>query len=93
MESVGKKADYIASIMMVDNFLPNFDMTEKVCPANAVVIENDKANHALVNCQACYACVHACTQKEIGFTIGEKNTNARYRNENVTLEEIIEANK
>ncbi|MCM1545078.1 MAG: EFR1 family ferrodoxin, partial [Ruminococcus sp.] len=26
IKSVGKKADYIKSIVMVDNFLPNFDM-------------------------------------------------------------------
>lgn len=161
VESVGKQVDYIASIMMVDNFLPNFDMIAqcamdkkipenldrikadienhvckiekatfkdkmihkgylamvkhqdetvwakfkvadgciacgicaKVCPVNAIQIENGKAVHTLVNCQACYACVHACPQKVIGFTIKEKNPNARYRNEHITLEEIIEANE
>lgn len=30
MQKVGKKADYIASIEMVDNFLPAFDMNEQV---------------------------------------------------------------
>lgn len=161
LKSVGKKADYITSIVMVDNFLPNFDMIEqcsmdkkipenlakikedianhvsriekagfkhkmihkgylamvkhqdetvwakfkvedaciacgicaKVCPANAIVISDGKAVHTKQNCQACYACVHACPQKAIGFIIPEKNPNARYRNENVGLEEIIEANK
>ncbi len=160
LKSVGKKADYITSIVMVDNFLPNFDMTEqcaidkkipenlakikadivnrvckiekagfkhkmihkcylamvkhqdetvwakfkvedacgscgicaKVCPANAIIISDGKAVHTNQNCQACYACVHACPQKAIGFTISEKNPNARYRNENIGLEEIVEAN-
>ncbi|MBQ7326749.1 MAG: EFR1 family ferrodoxin [Clostridia bacterium] len=30
LESIGKKADYINSIVMVDNFLPNFDMNEQM---------------------------------------------------------------
>lgn len=160
LKSVGKKAQYIASIVMVDNFLPNFNMTEqcaidkkipenlakikadidnkkcriekagfknkmihkgylmmvkgqdetvwakfkvedncigcatcvKVCPSASINIENGKAVHTLKNCQACYACVHACPQKAIKFTIPEKNSEVRYRNENITLEEIIKAN-
>lgn len=160
LKSVGKKADYITSIVMVDNFLPNFDMTEqcaidkkipenlaiikadienkkhkiekaglknkmihkgylmmvkgqdetvwskfkvedncigcatcvKVCPAGSIKLENGKAVHTMNNCQACYACVHTCAQKAIKFTIPEKNPDARYRNENITLEEIIKAN-
>lgn len=160
LKSVGKKAQYIASIVMVDNFLPNFNMTEqcaidkeipenlakikadidnkkcriekagfknkmidkgylmmvkgqdetvwakfkvedscigcetcaKVCPSASIKIENGKAVHTMKNCQACYACVHACPQKEIKFTIPEKNSEVRYRNENITLEEIIKAN-
>lgn len=160
LKSVNKEANYITSIMMVDNFLPNFDMVEqcgmdkkipanlekirkdisnhvnkiekadlknkmihkgylrmvnnqdetfwakfkvedsckgcgictKVCPANAIIIENNKAVYTKANCQACYACVHACPQKAIGFTIDEKNRNARYRHEGISLEEIIKSN-
>lgn len=160
LKSVGKKAQYIASIVMVDNFLPNFNMTEqcaidkkipenlariksdidnkkcriekagfknrmihkgylmmvkgqdeivwakfkvedncvgcetcvKVCPSASIKLEKGKAVHTMKNCQACYACVHACPQKAIKFTIPEKNSEVRYRNENITLEEIIKAN-
>ncbi len=160
LKSVGKKAQYIASIVMVDNFLPNFNMTEqcaidkkipenlakikadidnkkcriekagfknkmihkgylmmvkgqdetvwakfkvedncvgcetcaKVCPSASIKLENGKAVHTMKNCQACYACVHACPQKAIKFTIPEKNSEVRYRNGNITLEEIIKAN-
>ncbi len=160
LKSVGKKAQYIASIVMVDNFLPNFNMTEqcvidkkipenlakikadidnkkcriekagfknkmihkgylmmvkdqdetvwakfkvkdncvgcetcaKVCPSASINIEKGKAVHTMKNCQACYACVHACPQKAIKFTIPEKNPEVRYRNKNITIEEIIKAN-
>lgn len=160
LKSVGKKAQYIASIVMVDNFLPNFNMTEqcaidkkipenlakikadidnrkcriekagfknkmihkgylmmvkgqdetvwakfkvedscigcetcvKVCPSASIKTENGKAVHTMKNCQACYACIHACPQKAIKFTIPEKNPEVRYRNGNITLEEIIKAN-
>lgn len=159
-KSVGKKVDYAKTIIMVDNFLPNFDMVEqcaidkkipqnlaaiksdiktrkeqiekasfknriihkgytamvknqdetvwakfkvedscilcgtctKVCPVGAIKLSGLKAVHTMTNCQACYACVHACSQKAIKFTIPEKNPNARYRNENIMLEEIIKSN-
>ncbi|MFR7986458.1 hypothetical protein [Zhenpiania hominis] len=44
------------------------------------------------NCQTCLACAHACPQKAIGLTIPEKNPQARYRNEHVSLQDIIQAN-
>ena len=161
-DATGKKASYINTIMMVDNFLPNFDMNDqmkqdkkiesqltrirkdidakkpgtqktdvknkmvhkmyvsftggqpetmwakyritddcigcaicaKVCPAGCIRIENQKAVNTGTNCQACYACIHACPQKAIQFDLGqpEKNPRARYRNENVQLKEIIAAN-
>lgn len=159
IKSVGKKAQYIKSILMVDNFLPNFDMNsqcamdkkipenlikikreiknrkhqiekagfmnkmihksyvsmvknqdetvwanfvigdncngckicEKVCPSNSISVIDGKSVHTLKNCQACYACVHACPNKAIVFE-KEKNPNARYRNENITLDEIISSN-
>ena len=161
LQSIGKSADYINSIVMVDNFLPNFDMEkqrklnkkidknlsaikadlaeekrmvqkagmqkfvhtmylkmvknqpetvwasykvedacigcgicEKVCPASCVSVVDGRAKHELTNCQACYACVNACPQKAIKFNLAmqEKNPNARYRHEGVSLEELIQAN-
>lgn len=44
------------------------------------------------NCQTCLACVHACPRKAIGLTVPEKNPQARYRNEHVSLEELMQAN-
>ena len=39
LKSIGKKAQYIASIVMVDNFLPNFNMTEQ-CAIDKKIPEN-----------------------------------------------------
>lgn len=65
---------------------------EKVCPSASIRMENGKAIHIPGNCQTCLACVHACPQKAIGLAIPEKNPDARYRNEHISLSEIIEAN-
>ncbi len=163
-KTANKNADYITTLLMVDNFLPAFDMKKqitivknveeqlaiiksdinnkkhehqkvsikdrfahkgyvqlvknspetvwanfdftddcvgcgictKVCPANCISIENQKAIRVDKNCQACYACIHACpkfaikVRKTFGFD--EKNPKARYRNEHITLCELVESN-
>lgn len=65
---------------------------EKVCPFASVHIIDGKAMHFPGNCQTCLACAHACPQKAIQLTVPEVNPNARYRNEHISLQEIIEAN-
>lgn len=162
MQDAGKKADYITTIEMVDNFLPVFDMNEqtakdkqvekhlneikaaitarkqeiqttspeekaahemyiqmvknapetvwaafriteecigcgictRVCPAGCIRLENQYAVHNPQGCQACFACVHVCPQMAVQFTLSqpEKNPAARYRNEHVTLCELVKAN-
>ena len=158
----GKKADYITTIEMVDNFLPAFDMEEqmamdkqvekhlneikarlqaksqgiqkaslaekaahkmylkmvknapetvwaafrvtdkcvgcgictRVCPAGCIHLENQYAVHEPEGCQVCYACVHACPKMAVQFALPqpEKNPAARYRNEHVTLCELVGSN-
>lgn len=163
LAGIGKRADYITSMVMVDNFLPVFDMTEqmamdkqveaqiariaqdlteqkrevqkaseedkkthegylemvknapetiwadyvitdacigceictRVCPAGCIHLEDQRAVHTGENCQACYACIHACPKMAIQFgnlPMKEPNPNARYRNPNVTLSELVSAN-
>ena len=65
---------------------------EKVCPSGSIRVENGKAVHIPGKCQTCFACVHACPKKAIGLTIPEVNPDARYRNEHISLQDIIEAN-
>lgn len=160
IRAAGKKADYINTILMVDNFLPAFDMDKQrkmdkkvedqiaavrsdiqckkhelqkvtlkdravhkmyqcyvknqpetvwaaykvtgecigcgicanVCPAGCIHLKNQKAVHTLENCQACMACVQACPKLAVQFTIKEVNPKARYRNEHVSLSDLVAAN-
>ncbi|MGN0212865.1 MAG: EFR1 family ferrodoxin [Muribaculaceae bacterium] len=171
--SAGVSFDYINTLIMVDNWLPNFDMNEQIkidkhIPENMERISADIARHrqwhepvteeerqqhrgflafsgldpevgflmkseeyftvtdACIGCGACvelcprgnyrlssqgvkmqgdcefcFACIQNCPQKAIQFAKngdnpllrnGEKNPNARYRNENVSLMDIKRAN-
>lgn len=65
---------------------------EKVCPSDSIRVVDGKAQHIPGNCQTCLACVHACPRKALGLAIPEVNPNARYRNEHISLTEIIQAN-
>ena len=64
----------------------------KVCPTGNLYLENGIAKRKAEQCEFCLSCAHNCTVKAITFRNGEKNPNARYRNENVCLCEIIKAN-
>ncbi len=64
----------------------------KVCPSASIHIEDDRAAYTAGKCETCLACVHACPMKAIGLNMPEKNPNARYRNEHISLEALMEAN-
>lgn len=64
----------------------------RVCPSGSIYLEGERAVFMPGHCQTCLACVHACPQKAIGLTVPEKNPQARYRNPDVTLQEIMRAN-
>ncbi len=165
LKSVGKKADYINTIIMVDNALLVFDMDQqrridpekkvdehlaairqdienrrkyiqearkeetdfyngymhskeekgpmylfplykvtencigcgtcsKVCPRDCISLIDGKVTYDYTECINCMACVQACPVKAIQFAGGrEVNPQARYRNPNVTLAEIIRSNQ
>lgn len=169
----GTAFDYIGTLMMVDNWLPNFDMNEQMkmdkhIPENLSRIANDLAsrrhwhepvteeerqqhqgflersgidptvgfvmksekyftvtdacidcgictyvcprgNYSLTStgvktqgdCESCFACIQNCPQRAIQFIKHndgtfpdgtEKNPNARYRNEHVSLMDLKQAN-
>lgn len=161
-QSLGKHVDYIHTILMVDNYLPSFDMNKEkaidkkvdeqiqvaladvkarkkdipqasqesrdfharaaqifshqpelingqqitvtdqcigcgictqVCPIANFYIENKKAKRHSEVCEFCLACAHHCPQKAIMTRISDKNPKARYRNEHITLQDIIQSNQ
>ena len=157
----GIKANYINVVLMVDNFLPGFDMNEqklidkkvdaqiekiredignrrewispvtdtdravhqeylgriagmtkdtfadvyritdecigcgictKVCPKKCFHTDGKKSVWNPESCMMCMACIHACPMMAIQMRIPEKNPKARYRNENISICEIVGAN-
>lgn len=61
---------------------------EKVCPVDNIKVEKKPVFND--NCQHCLACIHNCPQ--IAINIKKEKSVTRFRNQNVTLNEIIDAN-
>lgn len=61
----------------------------KVCPADNIEVTPDTVKFQ-DHCEVCYACIHNCPENAIHLK--KEKSAARFRNEHVTLEEIIKAN-
>ncbi|WP_392391161.1 EFR1 family ferrodoxin [Mordavella massiliensis] len=61
----------------------------KVCPANNITLEKQIKFHD--KCESCYACIHACPQNAIHLE--NEKSNVRWRNPEITLEELIQSNQ
>lgn len=85
-------ADAWQHLLRVTEVCVGCGICEKVCPSASIRVVDGKAVHIPGNCQTCLACAHACPQKAIQLTIPEVNPDARYRNEHISLREIMEAN-
>lgn len=70
--------------------IPQVIKNSSIYSDNQIVL-TDYAQRRSKKCEYCLACVHACPQKAI-IIKHEKNKNERYRNENVSLDEIIKSN-
>lgn len=79
------------AILIKDN-CTGCGLCTKVCPRGIIDICDKCAVKQVKYCDFCLACVHICPEKAIGFSFGEKNPNARYRNENVSIDELIKSN-
>ena len=71
---------------------------EKVCPHKNFTLSGDAVAFE-GKCEYCLACVHNCLQKALTLKParegwpGERNPEARYRNPNVSLNDIIKSNR
>ncbi len=61
----------------------------KVCPADNITVTEDGV-HFSDHCEVCYACLHNCPQSAIHMPVEAGTTH--YRNEHVTLKDIIRSN-
>jgi ferredoxin/flavodoxin len=73
---------------IVDEKCGKCGICSKVCPTGNIEIK-DKIIFGNV-CEVCYGCVHICPKNAIHLK--NEQSNIRFRNENVTLQEIIQAN-
>lgn len=95
MEMFKKRlADQILRKDTAQDYIINDDCIQcgvcaKVCPANNITV-TDHVEFA-GRCEVCYACLHNCPQNAIHLPV-EAST-VRFRNEHVTVEDIIQANE
>ena len=61
----------------------------KVCPADNITVTNKV--HFANKCEVCYACLHNCPQNAIHMK--NERSAVRFRNEHITLKDIILANE
>lgn len=61
----------------------------KVCPADNISLAEQVTFQN--RCESCYACIHACPQNAIHLK--NEKSSKRWRNPEVTLEELIESNQ
>lgn len=93
LENISKMpADIFQHLYIVNEDCIQCEICTKVCPAGCISLQNSNIVYDMKNCQICMSCIHNCPKKAIQLNIPEKNRQARYRNENVKLQEIIEAN-
>ena len=68
------------------------EICTRVCPRSCFGMEGNRSVWHSEGCIACMACIHACPMMAIQMNMPEKNPRARYRNENISICEIIDAN-
>ena len=75
---------------IVNNACIRCGICVRVCPANNITVTENGVLFS-DHCEVCYACLHTCPRNAIHLSL-EANS-VRFRNEHVTLQDIIGANE
>lgn len=86
-------SDLFQHLYHVNNDCVGCGICTQVCPTGCISLNNKKVIYHMSNCQTCMACIHNCPQKAIQLNIPEKNPKARFRNDKIKIQEVMEANK
>lgn len=88
----GMPKDSFAEPWRITNECIGCGICAKVCPEKCFDLVDQKSEWTQEGCMMCMACIHACPMMAIQMRQPEKNPKARYRNENISICEIVDAN-
>ena len=81
---------YTPKMFYVNDKCISCGVCKKVCPVSNITQEAKDKPIFGNNCESCLACIHNCPKNAIQMKI--QRSEKRFRNSNVSLNEIIEAN-
>lgn len=84
--------DMFAKLYRITEDCIGCEICTRVCPRKCFTMKEHKSVWNAKGCICCMACIHACPMMAIQMNIAEKNPKARYRNENISICEIVDAN-
>ena len=97
MQQIDKYKKLLADTILLKNTAKGYIVNDncshcgicaKVCPANNITVTDhvEFSDH----CEVCYACLHNCPQSAIHLP--KEASDVHFRNEHITLKDIIDAN-
>lgn len=88
----GMPKDAFANIYRITDDCIGCGICTRVCPKKCFRMDGQKSVWNPDGCMMCMACIHACPMTAIRMRMPEKNPEARYRNEHISICEIADAN-